>query len=424
MSNPMLMGDDDVTGGLGQTPGKNKEPRWDEKISWLNFPDDGQPYSYRLVGRPTFFFNHWVTIRKRDGAWGKPLAILCKNFNSATGKTESRGCKVCEYMANVSKVYGDMKIEYAKWPDQLKKMSARSTMAINAIIREIQQQGAPSNSKDWTFVHPIKFPKGVAEAISEKAKKFNRKPGAKQDDPQGFYGFNHAQYGKDIFISYNSQEDASKMYDIQVGERTALSTEELEHAKYMVDFASHIKYMPDEGVEEVLRRSGYYETLQSLQAQYALNTASAKVGLPTNTTAAPAVEIPKTTSVPQAATTVAPVPSAMQTDDGGGMEGGTEEEVPSVLTQATKSTEATQPVAPIAKPATVVGSSGDFTSFAQQHKRSTKTVTEDYSQHSLKLVKTGTVVPDCFSSYSETRKTSVEMCKTCPIKLDCMQVEP
>lgn len=443
MSNAMLETGDDPTGGFGQTPGKDKEPRWDEKIRWFALPDDSISYQYRLIGKPTFFFNHWVTTKKKDGNWGKPFAVLCKNFDSNTGKFVQNGCKVCEFYQDVNKVYGDMKVEYEKWNAQLKKMGARSTMAINAIIREIQAIGAPPGAKDWTFVMPIKLPKGVAETITDKAKKHNRKPGAAKDDEKGFYGFNHAEFGKDVKIAYNSQADAQKMYDLEIGDKSPLTPEELLHAKYMTGFVEHIKYMSDQKAEELLQRSGYYDMLQALQAQAALKKAQAQVGL--NTQAPAATEIPRTPPAQQAAAiqspapqvvsgnppardvTPAAVPASMAVEDDGGMTA-TEDGVPNEMNQSAQSTQSAAPaVSPVQAPAQAVAPSGGAKEpaaiYAAQVGRGTKIVQEDYSSLSLRSVKTGSEVPECFSFYGKNKAAAPEVCKGCPVKLDCMQVE-
>lgn len=427
MKNAMLDTGDDHAGFDG-TPGRNKEPRWDEKIKWWNFPDDGEPYLYRLIGRPMFFFNHWVKMKKKDGTAGKSLAVLCKNFNSVTGKSEENGCKICEYYRSAGQVYAKGKVDYDKWHPSLKGMGARSTMGMNAIVRDLQQQGPPGNQKDWTFVHPIKVPKGVSETIVDLAKKYNKKPGATK--PEDYFGFNHAQYGKDLNISYNSQADASKMYSIIPGDRTPLTEEELAHAPYMVDIASHVKFMEDAKVEELLQRNGYYELLQSLQADFALKDAQARVGITQQSPAA--TDIPKTNQtntapkVEQQAATSS-IPSAMDVEDDGGIPAGTEDHLPvanSATTEsATAATPAASPLAAESKPAAANGGEDKIQAFASTHGKTLVENTKDYSDLSLRTVTVGTKVPDCFSKISETRKNSPEVCKACPIKLDCMQVE-
>lgn len=431
----------DDAGGFNNSPGKNREPRWDEKIPWYSFADDGNPYRFRLVGKPSYFFNHWVTTKKRDGQWGKPLAVLCKNYNSLTGKNENNGCKVCELQHNFSQVYGQQNVEWQKWPEQIKKLSARPTTAINAICRDLQEQGPPPGAKDWSFVVPLKLPKGVSETIIDKAKKFNK---TGQIDPNtkepGFYGLNHAEYGKDIFISYNSQAEVAKMYDIQIGmadrDRTPLTPEERNAAiGQMHTFADKIKYMADQNVDEILQRGGYYDLLQTIQAQSALKTAQARVGL--DTTPPPAQEIPRTPPVQQHApaqtappvTQTAAVPPALDTGEDGGMKS-TEEDLPNQSTQSATSSASSAPAAsPVQAPASQVAASPGVTNdpivaFATAHGKGVKGVTEDYSSFSLRTVKTGSSVPVCFSQYSHTKVSEPALCKACPIKLDCMQVEP
>jgi len=412
-------------GGAAQRQGfGEKEPRWDEKISWFQFPDDTSPYAYRLVAKPFYYGQHWLKTRKKDGTQGKPMAVLCRNYDSVSGKPAQNGCKVCEYLAEADKLL--VKVAYKDRDESLKGITRRLVMASNAIVRDIQSAGPPANNTGkWTFVHPIKVPQGFADTIAEKQEKFNKVGGV-------MYGFSHKDHGRDLLISYNSaSKEPAKMYQLDLGDKTALKPEELQHGSFLVDFLSHLVFPADSTIEQALQRFGYYEKLQSLAAGHNLQ----QVGQ--SAQAAPA-------AAPQAQ---AVAPGAF--DDGGGLPASSAAPAPAVSQQpgvrlgidpaletdvdmpqpavaAPVAAPVTQPAvaaaAPVAAPAPVAAApvadlGSRIAAFAQLQNIPVRVSVSEHSD--MRNYKSGMSVPQCFEKYDAQAK-----CKPCPIRLDCMMATP
>jgi hypothetical protein len=451
--------DTDDAGGFAKAS-RDKKPKWDEKIQWFALPDDGNPYTYRLVGNPVFFFNHWVTTKKKDGTMGKAVPFLCKNYNSVTSKWEDNGCKFCEVERSLREVYTQQKLPYASWPKNVQQLGAKQTMAINMIVRDLQLQGPPGNVADWSYVHPVKLPKGVAGTIVELAEKYNKKPNPAKDEVP-FWGMNHTQYGMDISLSYNSNApSADKTYMVVPMGKTPLTDAEKTHATpFMVDFAKYMVYADHEEAIQMLTRNGYYDLEQTLKASAALGammpptaTQAAPVpkSEPTGVQAVAPSVAPQQQTIQQApAVAPAPAPVPVPTFDAneqfpdtlmGAAPVATPAPTPAPIVQAPVVAAAPpvqQPVAPapapVAQPATVApvaapantvaGSTiPNLDAFVATHGKVLKMNTEDYPDTPLKYVKPNVAVPTCFSLYTDTRKVQPDGCKACPIKLDCMQV--
>lgn len=452
--------DDD--GGRLQKQGLNqREPSWDANIKWFQFPDgDPNVYYYRLVARPTFYATHWIPTRKADGTEGKAYPVLCCDYDSKTNAyaTEKK-CVICDFMRQVYDSAPTEKDKEGKnrkiLPDRIKRMSSRLTMAHNAIIREIQNQGAPQNNTGgWTFIHPIRLPQGASNLLAEKEERFGHKY-QEQDGNGKFFtriaGFAHALYGKDIAISYNSKFDAQKMYQIDVGPRdpvTPLTEEEKSHKHHLIDFAAAMKYPSPETLQRSLEKNGLYDYLNQLTAMSNLKTVTRSVA-----PAAPA----KTNQID---------PSF---DDHGGLAVhqlgesrwatsnlAAEDDVPSFTSdvkewerqqtekkaQATSTApitiasapiptpvpqEAPAPSTPVVTPpvALAPAKGTDINSKLEAFSQSSgvKLVVDNSTYEKVRLFKTGMSVPECFKTYLVTSKSS-GICKGCPLRMDCMMVSP
>lgn len=279
-----------------------KEPYWDKDIKWFQFPDDSDYHAYRLVGKPFYLALHWINSKKRDGTKGKSFSALCKNYDSTVNRYGQNGCKYCEYKDLAAKQLG--KIKFKDWPEPIQRMAPKTTMASNAIIRELQQAGAPSNNAAaWTFIQQVKFPEGFSNTLKENTDKLNKIAGK-------VYGFNHKDHGKDLLISYNSQaKEKAKMYQMQMGERTPLTAEELAHAKYLVDFHAkllEVGYPKESSCETALQKNGYYDLLESLNASS--NLKEIQKGAPVETPVV-APQVAPQAVAPQVAQQAAPAPA-------------------------------------------------------------------------------------------------------------------
>jgi hypothetical protein len=275
----MTISMDDASGFVN--PAGAREEPWDAKIKWFGFPDDGEYHAYRLVARPTYYAQNWIQTKKKDGGPGKSFPNLNRNYDSARAAWAENGDKISEYLRRFDGVMRQLKIPYENYPDSIKRMSGRLTMACNAVIRDIQSAGAPANNTGkWTYVHPIRIPQGLAATLVGLAEKLNKIDGK-------VYPLTDRNYGRDLLISFDSQsKDKNKIYQVQVGDRTKLTDDELAQQEFLIDFASHLKYPEPTALEETLRRNGFYELLDEYEARLSL-TSIPKAG-PTPKPEAPA----------------------------------------------------------------------------------------------------------------------------------------
>jgi hypothetical protein len=447
---------------------KEREPYWDANIKWFTLPADNEPHAYRLIAKPAHYAQHWIPTVKKDGTAGKNFAFLCKNYDSINSKWAENGCKVCEFIdqawnavnaaAKGKPVEKDKegKIIKPRLPERITRASRKITMASNAIIRELQAQGAPGNNTgSWTYVHPIRLPSGAADEIVDKQNKF----GVKKPDGSGRFGFNHKDHGKDILITMNpNPKTPAGTYVIDSGVNdpvSPLTADEMAQQKFLVNFVEHIKFPKDEDVEQALKRNGFEEWLEGAQAQTNLQQIS-KSGPPAGPAAPPSdpgafddgggiQPSGENRGVPNEAPAQignfqAPAAEDDVPVDVGQLKGGPAPTAPAAAPAvqaapaqpaAAAPAVAAQPATPpvkaapaAAKPAAAAG--GDLSSkiqaFVAAHpdKKLVEATKEYDPSLGLRFYKVGLSIPSCFTKYSENDKA---VCRGCPVRLDCMMTD-
>lgn len=406
-----------------------KDPRWDEKIPWFELPDDNEPHAYRLVAAPYYFSMHWIPTFKKDGKPGKAFPAICANFDHKTNTYADNGCEVCEYLRQLNAALDETKQEWSKLPAHITKMTKRLTMASNVIIRELQEQGPPANNQNWSYIKQVRFPQGFAKTLKELQDKFNKVENK-------VYALNHMQYGKDLYVSFNSaSEDKNKIYTVQLGNTTALTDAEKACAGQLVDFQAHMRYPDQRGLSESLKRNGLYEWLENFRSTSNIpsvaraprtaaegSTSSAKFesgdavpadpeparpAQPVTPPAQPSVTAAAAAVAVAAVVAAAPAPAAPVAPP----------VAPAAVVQpATPAQPAAAPV--VSSASAVEGRLQDF---------STQTgvplaVSGAVYQKPLKLYNPTLAVPTCWASYNQTIRANKDLCKACPLRLDCMLV--
>lgn len=448
------------TGTIKKTGFGEKEPYWDAAIQWFQFPDDNTPHAYRFVAKPTLFSQHWIQSKKKDGSYGKPFTALCQNFDSEKGVYFENGCTICEFMSMAYKtVEGeyyvdpkDGKKKQVGLPDNLKKLGRRITMAQNAIVRELQEQGPPANGKGWSFIRPLQITQGFADTLVTKRDAFNKGPEKGPDGKPIVYEFNHMQRGRDLLITYNkSSVDKNKIYSLDLGEKTSLTPAELEHAPFLVDFATHIKYPKQEELRSALERFGYNEALATMTSRSNLKSIlpPAEKQQPTQPAYDPNDDIGDESNFqnapqkPQATTQPAaqPVSSAAAQPQAAQAAAAVASLDPAAASpvqhhEPVQQTAPAQPVAPVqaqvqpqaaaaAAPAAAQPAAGatiqeKLLGFATEFNR--PLVENQGSFPEMRVFQTGMAVPGCFPNYTD--KHEIQVCKKCPVRFDCMQADP
>lgn len=438
MSNMSM--DVDGDGGFKEDRG-NREPAWDKDIKWFQIPDDNASYGFRFVAKPYYYAQHWVTSRKKDGTTGKAFPVLCQNYDPETNTYAENGCECCAFMDLVNKAVNDAKAKWEDLPKHIKQVGRRKTMATNAIVRELQEQGPPANNTGaWSFIVPLRLTQGVSDKIKKLADKVQPK------GPSGIpFAINHKTEGRDLLISFNSQEKIpDQMYQVIHGDKKPLTEEELGHSKFLTDFGAHIKYPNQDEIRKSLVRSGFYEWLDTFSASANLKTISrepATAPAPAQQAAAPRQPAAALEPAPEPEPARAPAPVTPAA-----VVQAVEQQASEVIAQATTSVQAsavnvspvaamsvqTEVVAPVAAvvppPAapvqTAVGSAAAndiqsrVSAYAQAQGIALKTIDAPISD--AQFYKPGMSVLNCFTQYTATSKTNKPLCKGCPLRLDCM----
>ncbi len=407
-----------------------REPSWDAEIKWFSLPADGEVHSLRPVAGPYYYATHWTETKKKDGSAGKAFPTICKNYDPKTNQYAENGCEHCQFIDMVRKVVAENKLDWQKdLPARIQRMSRRKTMAQNVIVRELQEQGAPANNaKGWSFIQPIRFPQGVSTNLYTLMEKFNKKKGE-------VFALSHKTQGRDLMISYDPEsKDPNTVYQIQLGDTTPLTEEELSHAPYLTDFASFMKYPKEGTITETLQRNGYYEWLEQFQANINMKTISKGSGAAQQQTAPPKAP-PANQQQSSTAFDVAgdggmgaAETSAKDEPEPAPAKPAVKAPAPKVEAKAEPEPEQAPPAkqetapapspAPAAKP-TGNGIEAKLAAFSQSTSIPLVESTKDFSENGVKLYKTGMNVPACFTQYNQTDKT---ICKQCPLRLDCMMV--
>ena len=438
MSNMSM--DVDGDGGFKEERG-NREPAWDKDIKWFQIPDDNASYGFRFVAKPYYYAQHWVTSRKKDGTTGKAFPVLCQNYDPETNTYAENGCECCAFTDLVNKAVNDAKAKWEDLPKHIKQVGRRKTMATNAIVRELQEQGPPANNTgSWSFIVPLRLTQGVSDKIKKLADKVQPK------GPSGIpFAINHKTEGRDLLISFNSQEKVpDQMYTVIHGDRKPLTEEEIGHTKFLTDFGAHIKYPNQDEVRKSLVRSGFYEWLDTFSASANLKTISREPAQQAAAPRQPAAAAQEPAPEPEPARAQpAPAPVAespapvvttvAQTPVQAAPAPAPEVQAPVVnvapVAAMAVQTEVVAPVAAVVPPPAApvqqaVGSAAAndiqsrVTAYAQAQGIAVKTIDTPISD--AQFYKPGMSVLNCFTQYTATSKTNKPLCKGCPLRLDCM----
>lgn len=424
------------TGSYVDNPRGNREPAWDKEIDWFELPDDDEIHLYRLVAGAYYYAQHWIQSFKKDKKPGKPFPAICQNFDPVTNTYAENGCECCLFMDQVNKAIQETKTEWKDLPAHISKMSRRMTMATNAIIRDLQTQGAPSNNAEkWSYIRPMRFPQGFAKTIREQQDKFNKRDGK-------VYQLNHLTEGKDLQISYNSQsDDKNKIYVLNLGQITPLTPAELGQEAFLTNFGQYMKYPKQAEISDALRRFGYYDWITE-HKNSAPRTQVPKAA-PQQQTIAPAQAAPSAPAASAFAAPAAPEPPFEEPEPAAAAPAASPtpsaaQQAPTIAPTTTVAMQQQTPVAPpqpapVAQPVPVAapvqaapaaaplqnGVEGRLQDF------STRTgvklaVAGTVYQKALRLYTPTLAVPTCWSTYSATSRTNREQCKQCPLRLDCM----
>lgn len=197
--------------------GRSKRPRVTEIVDVMPFPDK-KWLKLRLMPRPAVYGTHWVKTKRKDGS-PTSFPTPCLAFDPETRQIDTR--KKCPWCKSNS--------------DQIR--SGLDVYA-NAIIRSIQKQ-APEEvrptraekesgfkdkeSETFTIYRVVSIPSSVIGKLKD-LKALNTHED-ENGDTQG-YGVDHARFGRDISIMFDSTKSGTDKYAVQMGDHTPLKKSE------------------------------------------------------------------------------------------------------------------------------------------------------------------------------------------------------
>jgi hypothetical protein len=198
------------------TKGGEEKKRWEDSVEKLDLTKDYQ--TIRYLESPRGGAKHWVDFKNADGQ-KKGFYSPCFSFNSDTQTYEdSEACPACKANIKSSLFY-----------------------AAHAIVRQIQEDkpevvkkehadenGFKVKEKGWSPVRVVVVPSSVAKKIRNiitlNKYKIDGKVLTKTvEDPK---------FGCDLEISFDKDAEGTLMYDVQKGEKSALTEEELAYLRF------------------------------------------------------------------------------------------------------------------------------------------------------------------------------------------------
>lgn len=220
--------------GSTRAPAKGETVKVADLVDLFQFNQDYT--AMRLVGPVTSAAFHWLEILTKEGK-KVSLPKVCLNWNPDTETFDSNGCPYCEHMptARVSaRYYANAIIRELQEAEPRKKSPplASEKKVINLGTKEdpFKVHAKEKGSKTWTPLRVVDLPATVAAKLVSMADtnrhKVKSKGGGKVEKT---FPLSDSRYGCDVEI--NLKKGGSHgfgEYDVQRGEKSSISDEEME----------------------------------------------------------------------------------------------------------------------------------------------------------------------------------------------------
>ena len=200
---------------------RTRDKNWKEDIPLAQMPKRDEWYTFRVCGGVFSYAQHWIEFVNKQGDT-KRYPVDCANWDPEEEATSNKegGCPACELGLRPGVRY-----------------------MMNAIDRDAQGgKGDPIRGLDLA-------PTVMRQLVD--LKKLNMVKG----NPRSVA---HAKFGCDIHLmKQNSKKRGGVEWQVQKGERVALTEEELEYET--IDFGDYWLEPDTHKVREDLKRHGYYD---------------------------------------------------------------------------------------------------------------------------------------------------------------------
>ena len=213
--------------GFADSNPNSKKPRLTDMVDVFPFPKKKDDWlTLRLVGNVTSYAQHWIEIlseKKRKTKFPKQ----CLNWDPETESHDTtKKCPYCRWVTNLQISYYSNAI--------IRDLQERQPRKISRPSKEEDASGFKDKGSDsWTPVRAVRIPPTLAAKFKSRSNlnvRRNRKTGAKTA-----YDLSDPKYGIDVHVSFDPDAKGSAMYDVEKGDRSPLTEEEMDYLIYKLE---------------------------------------------------------------------------------------------------------------------------------------------------------------------------------------------
>ena len=206
--------------GWGDTKPNNNLAKWEDSVEWYRFkgPKDNVEFNHiRLIGPIMSAAQHWVEVTKQDGKKTK-FPMTCSGYDTNTEATAVQKCPACRAAINQTKFYFQNAIMR-----NLQEDKPARAKGLEDFPGEAEKKFREVGDKHWTPVKVVRIPSSCAVQLRDIVKLNKHKVAGRIESMD----ISDSEYGCDLFIKYDKDESPSSMYNVQKGDVTPLSEEEM-----------------------------------------------------------------------------------------------------------------------------------------------------------------------------------------------------
>ena len=235
--------------------GKDKKPYLKEEVDLIDTSSwkKGKYQPYRVIGGIDSYVFHWIKF-KTDAGKITQIPKVCANYNTETEELDDNGCIYCENKIRGAQNYLLCVIDRDKQESEpAKKAKLTASESVYHKIGKTKIRYKDVKSKSWTAIRVLNVPASVCEAIQNLSQLNQRTI----DGETKQFEVSHPKYGKDIQVSFNPEAAGTAKWNVQAGDRTPLTEEELDMLTW--DFSKLESIKPDDA-KEMQRNWDYFES--------------------------------------------------------------------------------------------------------------------------------------------------------------------
>jgi hypothetical protein len=221
-----------------------KQPRMSEQCEMLDLTD-GKYHTVRMVGKTTSVAQHWFSTINKEGAKSKKginnFPKMCHGLEvGEDGKAtiNSENCPYCTILEHNPSIEVYINVIDRKMQENEPRKKSKHTRAererkkLNGMTAYFVED---MDSESWTPVRVARITSTMGRKISELASLNTRKI----NGVRKAFSPDHSKYGFDILMKFDAKAaTASEAYQIQKGELTALTEEEIAYLRWDTSLAN------------------------------------------------------------------------------------------------------------------------------------------------------------------------------------------